>query len=189
MVVLVVVVSVVVALVALVRVRDHRRRVAARRFGELNAVAGDRERLRAWVDQGRSIDLRDHEGNTALHLAYYQGKQAAIDALVAYGADDNLRNKEGLSPVEMATVAAIEGELGKGVACLGRDGQWIDRGRARPVYDRLRKHQPRLFNPALVRYVLRAKDRRKVLHLAIKLGVRGSEDTITGSFILLAGPR
>jgi ankyrin repeat protein len=91
----------------------HHGRVISRLVNVLYraAASGDHARLRDWLDRGHSIDLQDHEGNTALHFAYYQGQQDAIDALIAYGADNNLHNKEGLSPAEMYLLATIEDQL------------------------------------------------------------------------------
>lgn len=173
--------GIVVALaLGVIAVRAHRRTVATRRVEELYeaATAGDRDRLRQWVARGRSVNLRNTDGDTALHFAYYHGQQDVIDALVEYGADANLRNKEGLSAVEMGVVAAIEDQLDEGVDCLDDDGRWVDRERGRVLFHRLRQHRPRVYNPALVRCAVDGPDLRRLLFLAIKLGVRGSEERL-----------
>jgi Ankyrin repeats (3 copies) len=156
----------------------YRRKVTARRVEALYqaAASGDRDRLQQSVDQGHSVDLQDNEGNTALHFAYCNGQQDAIDALVAYGADDNLRNSEGLSPLEMGLMAIIEAQLDEGVGYISGNGSWLDKEQGRIIY--LKQHKPRIYNPALVRCVLTGRDRRKLLHLAIKLGIRDSEDRL-----------
>lgn len=133
------------------------------------ALTGDQDQLRRRI--GRSVDLRDADGNTALHLAYYHGRQAAIDALVAFGADENLRNKERLLPAEMREMAAIEELLMAGADHLNEWGEWRDPQRGRLVYDQLRDRKPRIYNPALVRRVLAGEQQTQLLHLAIKLGV------------------
>ncbi|WP_158886867.1 ankyrin repeat domain-containing protein [Amycolatopsis anabasis] len=163
-----------------VAVKAHRRKVTARRVNAIYqaAVAGDRDQLLRWMNQGLSFDLQDRQGNTALHFAHYRGRQDAIDALVAFGADDNLRNHEGLSPVEMGQVAAIEDQLSEGARCLGAGGHWQDAERGRAIYTQLRQRKPRVYNPALVRCVLANPNRRTLLHLAIKLGIRGSEEKL-----------
>jgi hypothetical protein len=136
------------------------------------ALTGEQDLIRQRI--GRSVDRRNKEGNTALHLAYYHGRQEAIDALVAFGAGENLRNKERLLPAEMSEVAAIERLLTDGARLLDRTGEWLDRERAREVYDQLSNRKPRIFNPALVRCVLRGPQ-TQLVHLAIRLGVFGSE--------------
>jgi hypothetical protein len=166
--------------VALIGRAVHHGRVITRRVNTLYqaAASGDRAQLQDWLDRGHSIDLQDREGNTALHFAYYQGEQHAIDALVAYGADDNLRNKEGLSPSEMRVLAEVENQLDLCVDYLNDAGNWLDRDRGWTIYSRIKEYQARIYNPALVRCVLRSKQRRKLLRLAIKLGVRGSEERL-----------
>ncbi|GAB1516398.1 hypothetical protein [Actinophytocola sp. KF-1] len=171
--VLVVIAAAIVLLAAVAALRPHRRRVRAARVDRLYqaAVTGDRDRLR----QARSVDLTDTDGNTALHLAYYHGRQEAIEALVAFGADEHLRNAERLLPAEMREVAAIEDLLTAGADCLDTTGEWLDGARGREVYDQLRNRRPRIFNPALVRRVLASERQPQLLYLAIKLGVVGSE--------------
>jgi hypothetical protein len=157
--------------------KNHRWKVAAGRVESLHTAAktSDVNRLR---ELGISPDVQDKDGYTALHLAYYRGEQDAIDALIEFGADVNLRTKEGLSPEEMAEVATSERLLRKGVSCLGDFGDWTDVERGRTCYDRLKQIDPRIYNPALVRCVLNVTYRRTLLHLAIKLGVRGSEQRL-----------
>ena len=138
------------------------------------AIADDHDVLREAIRRHRSVDRTDRDGNTALHLAYYHGRQEAIDALVAFGADENLRNKEHLLPAEMREMAAIEELLTEGARCLGDRGDWLDVARGREIYRLLRDRKPRIFNPALVRRVLDGERQTQLLHLAIKLGVFGS---------------
>lgn len=148
----------------------YRRTVRNRRVNELYEAASTGD-LTQW---SHAVDVQDSEGNTALHLAYYRGQQDAIAALVAYGADDNLRNNEHLTPAEMGVMATIELQLRAGAKCLSH-GEWVDSERGRVIYDKLREQKPRIYNPALVRCVLTGKNRTSLLHLAIKLGIRGSE--------------
>jgi hypothetical protein len=180
--VLVIVAVAVVLLMGALVVRPRRRKVHTAQVGRLYeaALTGDRDRLRETVDRTRSVNLFDAEGNTALHLAYYHGRQEAIDALVAFGADENLRNKEHLLPAEMSEVATIEGLLTDGARCLDRHGDWLDMGRGREVYALLRNRKPRIFNPALVRRVVAGERQTQLVYLAIKLGVFGSEKRLAG---------
>ncbi|WP_181723033.1 ankyrin repeat domain-containing protein [Nocardia gipuzkoensis] len=138
------------------------------------ATAGDLALLRQKLDRGVSINLTAAQGNTALHYAYYIGQKEAVDNLRAFGADENLRNNEGLTPAEMTDLAAAEYLLRQGVHCLYPDGTWRDTGQGYPIYNRLRQYPPRIFNPAVVRQVLDHDHRRELLILAIKLGQSGS---------------
>ncbi len=174
------VILLILLMAGLIALAVHNGRVATRRVHALYeaATSGDQTQLRDWLDRGHSIDLKGREGNTALHLAYYHGRQDAIDALIAYGADDNLRNREDLSPAEMRVLATIEDQLDAGADCLTAQGEWQDRERGWEIYSELKQHERRIYNPALVRCLLRSDQRRKLLCLAIKLGVRGSEERL-----------
>jgi hypothetical protein len=164
-------------LMGVVVTKATRGRLNTRRVNTLYdaAVNGDHDRIQR---RATTINLQDWQGNSALHWAYYRGQQSAIDVLVDFGADDNLRNSEGLSPVEMGEVAAIETLLDEGSHLLSGVGTWLDAVEGRVVYDKLKTLQPRLYNPALVRRILAGHDRRRLLFLAIKLGVRGSEQRL-----------
>jgi hypothetical protein len=178
MIVLVAVGVSVAAVVLLVVTRRWRRRVVTRRVEELlaAAVAGDRAAMRR--AGAKAAALRDRDGNTALHLAYYRAERDAVAALVAFGADENLRNKEGLAPAQLGEVAAIEQLLGDGAACLTAAGEWVDRDRGRRLYDQLVGQRPKVYNPALVRRAITGRDGPQLLYLAIKVGVRGSEQKL-----------
>jgi ankyrin repeat protein len=51
---------------------------------------------------GADVDVRDHEGNTALHNAAARGDVAMIEYLVSKGADVTLVNREGQTTADMA---------------------------------------------------------------------------------------
>ncbi|MEV0431757.1 hypothetical protein [Nocardia sp. NPDC050413] len=161
-------------------VRSSRERRRQRVVDQLLSVAasGDTARLREIVETGAYINTVAAQGNSALHLAYYTGQQEAIENLRAYGADANLRNNEGLTPAEMSSLAHIENLLREGAWYLNRDGSWRDRGQGYRVYTRLGQFPERIYNPAVVRQVLRREQRRELLILAIKLGRTGSEEKL-----------
>ena len=50
---------------------------------------------------------------------------------------------------------------------LSRNGGWLMKEQGRIIYNQLKQHEPRIYNPALVRRVLTSDDRRKLLRLAI----------------------
>ena len=82
----------------LLNLRQRRRwaKAACRRDHILNAaIAGDENRIRDALDGGIPIDVQDIQGDTALHVAYYSGQKEAIANLIAFGADQNLLNREG----------------------------------------------------------------------------------------------
>jgi len=168
-----------VLVVVLLAARAQRRRATARRVNGLfdAAVAGDRDGMQRSIGRG-SVDLRDRQGNSALHLAYYQGEHEAIEALIAFGADQNLRNGEGLSPAQLGEVADIELLLTKAAQYLDARGTWLDRDAGRASYDQLKRRRPHVYNPALVRRAVRNQDGPQLLHLAIKVGVHGSEQKL-----------
>ncbi|MEU6562261.1 ankyrin repeat domain-containing protein [Nocardia nova] len=141
------------------------------------AVADDMEMLGTSMRQG-SVNYATAQGDTALHYAYYTGEQNAIDNLRAYGADENLRNNEGLTPRDMADLAATEDRLRRGVRCLNSDGIWRARDSGLHVYHQLQGSPGSIYNPAVVRQVLEPEHRRELLILAIKVGKAGSQEKL-----------
>lgn len=53
-------------------------------------------------EQGADVNARDHEGNTALHLAASRGDLEMIKYLISKGADPKILNREGQSTVDLA---------------------------------------------------------------------------------------
>jgi ankyrin repeat protein len=51
---------------------------------------------------GMDVNLRDHEGNTAVHHAAARGDTEMIEYLVSKGADVKTVNREGQTTVDMA---------------------------------------------------------------------------------------
>jgi hypothetical protein len=151
----------------------------ARQRTELFSAALDdstSERLAGMIQKGLSIDLRDPDGNTALHLAHYRSQQDSIDRLRRFGADENLVNNLGLVPAEMAQLKHYEDLVYRGALLVSMHGDWLDKIAGRKVYDELQVCDARLYEPALVRVMLaHPLKRRRVLCLAIKLGRPGSE--------------
>jgi hypothetical protein len=65
----------------------------------------DSDKLRKLLDQNEvfvSIDQQDNYGRTALHWAMALGDSKAMMLLLRAGADDTIKSKHGLTPVEMA---------------------------------------------------------------------------------------
>jgi ankyrin repeat protein len=81
---------------------EHDRRRAA--FASLVAASMDEHQLRALLTSAVSVDMTDDQGDTALHVAYLNGNQVAVDNLIAAGADPGVKNDCGLLPRDMAAV-------------------------------------------------------------------------------------
>ncbi|MFF3567897.1 hypothetical protein ACFYXQ_08955 [Nocardia jiangxiensis] len=126
----------------------------------------------------KTVNRTTVQGDSALHLAYYANERNAIENLRAYGADEHLRNKLGLTPRDMAALAVTESQLQQCIRYLDRDGYWRSSKEAYGVYLQLRETPPRIFNPAVVREVLEACHRRELLILAIKVGKTGSQEKL-----------
>ena len=58
---------------------------------------------RVGVHIGASVKDVDSKGNTALHLAAEKGKLANLRLLLKKGAKVNAKNKEGKTPLDVAT--------------------------------------------------------------------------------------
>lgn len=58
--------------------------------------------------RGAQIDPQDHDGNTPLHKAIFnsRGRGEVISLLLAHKANRNLKNKHGVSPLELANKIA-----------------------------------------------------------------------------------
>ncbi|MGH3692936.1 MAG: hypothetical protein ACRDRX_02845 [Pseudonocardiaceae bacterium] len=133
--------------------------------------------MRNKLDRGISIERQGNPGNTALQLACRQ--ESAVARLVAFSADENLRDREGLTAAEMLTLALTEKLLNRGARCLGFMGEWRDVNQGRAVYEELKRCSPRVYNHAVVRVALKSPEsRRQLLHLAIKIGIPDSAERL-----------
>jgi ankyrin repeat protein len=63
------------------------------------ARQGDGATVRAFLDRGAPVNLRDSAGNTPLMLAAYHGHADLVGELAARGADVDLLNDRGQSPL------------------------------------------------------------------------------------------
>jgi ankyrin repeat protein len=81
------------------------------------AETGDLQTLRE-LRSATVIDARDASGRTALILATLYGQSAAVEALLAYGADPNAADEQGITPLQAAE-STHQSEI---VAALRRHG-------------------------------------------------------------------
>jgi ankyrin repeat protein len=142
------------------------------------AMRGDVPRIDEYVKKGIPVNKQDVQGNTPLHYAYYYGQKEAIERLTAYGADLTIRNKDGDTPVDMQKIASAETLIHSAAQLLDAEGDWTDNSRGRPLYDNLREMDGSIVIKAIVRKVIRDENRLRVLFLAVKLGISGSEERL-----------
>jgi len=69
----------------------------------LAAERGDLPGLQAALDQLTDINSRDAAGRTALLLATLHKQSKAVTMLLAHGADPNIADANGLTPLQAAT--------------------------------------------------------------------------------------
>lgn len=60
---------------------------------------GDTEQLMEFIDHGLPVNTADADGNTLLMLAAYHGHAQTVRALLARGADPDLRNARDQAPI------------------------------------------------------------------------------------------
>jgi hypothetical protein len=83
-----------------------------------SADSGDLPGLRAVLDEQVSIDSRDSSGRTALLLAVLSGRDAVVTALLARGADPNISDAYGETPLH-AAIAANRTEIAQALRSAG----------------------------------------------------------------------
>lgn len=143
------------------------------------AVArGKVSRIDMCMKRGMSVNAQDDKGNTPLHHAYYQGRQDIVDRLIAYGADPRIRNNDSDTPLDVREIGKADSLLRSGVKLLNRRADWTNTVKARAIYDELERMDGPLVTKAIVRMVTLGDDRLRVLFLAVKLGIPGSEEQL-----------
>ncbi len=141
------------------------------------AVArGNVSRIDMCMKRGMSVNAQDDKGNTPLYYAYYQGRQDIVDRLIAYGADPGIRNNDGDTPSDVREIGRADSLLHAGAKLLNGRADWTDTAKARPIYDELKRMNGLIVTKAVVRKVTAGEDRLRVLFLAVKLGITGSEE-------------
>lgn len=133
------------------------------------------------VSRGANINAKGALDDTPLHVSVYQGKTNIIRLLRQKGADDDLLNRYGLKPAEMQALPEIEKKIVEAAQLLTPDGDWTDRVIGRTLYDGLRARQDNyLINSFVLQITRNPQMRLRVLILAIKVGISGSEEKLVG---------
>ena len=85
------------------------------------AERGDMTALRSLISQKADVNAAQGDGATALHWAVYRQDHAMVDALLKAGANPKVANREGSTPMWLASV--------DGTVAVMAGGTWCDDGR------------------------------------------------------------
>jgi hypothetical protein len=139
------------------------------------------------ISKGANVNAKGALEDTPLHVSIYTGDPTMTSLLRSKGADETLLNRYGLNPEEMKAVPELEEKVVDAARLLSSSGEWTDSAKARPLYDGLKGQQDKYVVNALVLRVIRGDDlRSRVLLLAIKLGIPGSEEKL-GALLMVYG--
>jgi hypothetical protein len=154
------------------------------------------------VSRGANVNAKGALEDTPLHVSIYESEAGMATLLRQKGADDTLLNRYGLNPAEMQGLPEIESKIVETAQLLSPGGEWTDRSKARAMYDSLRARQDKYLINSLVLQIIRPltlqelfqemrggrKTRLKVLILAVKLGIHGSEEKLV-SVLMVYGDK
>jgi ankyrin repeat protein len=162
---------------------------ATDKFGDtpLNlAIRNDQhDTARLLVAKGADINAKGALDDTPLHTSVYKSDNEMASLLRSKGADESLLNRYGLNPEEMQAIPEVEEKVIATARLISSSGEWTDRYQARALYDELKLTQDRYLVNALVLQIIRGHDMRlRVLLLAIKLGISGSEEKLNNLLIV-----
>lgn len=100
------------------------------------ATRGDLEQVQKFIEDGMDVNVQGDDGGTALHSAVFFGHAPIVEYLREMGADNEIRNKDGLRASDlMATEWEIVVFVG-GLVQMDMDRQtWSEgRGRIKEIY-------------------------------------------------------
>jgi hypothetical protein len=80
--------------------------------------------------------------------------------------------------MDMTKIATAENLLQSGSGLLDMNGSWVDYYKGQVIYGRLQRMEGSIVVKAIVRKVIRDENRLRVLFLAVKLGINGSEERL-----------
>src|SRR5436853_5257309 len=67
-------------------------------------MKGDKTALRVLLQQKADVNSPQVDGATALHWAVYQDDVETVDRLIKAGAQVDVKNREGITPLHMASL-------------------------------------------------------------------------------------
>lgn len=162
------------------------------------------------LSRGANVNAKGALDDTPLHVSVYEGEADMAALLRQRGADDSLLNRYGLNPAEMQGLPEIESKIVETAQLLSPEGAWTNKSNARAMYDALRTRQDKYLINSLVLQIIRhsrspitpgdlptdpeqeksgsLETRLKVLILALKLGIRGSEEKLV-SILMVYGDK
>lgn len=96
------------------------------------ARSGDRERLKALLDDGADVNTRDEQGWTPINYAAGKGDAEAVRLLLEHGADPTLTGRDNRTPLMIAK-AANRKEVAEILTAAEKErGVWKDPRENRP---------------------------------------------------------
>ncbi|KAM0426108.1 hypothetical protein ACHAPT_008739 [Fusarium lateritium] len=95
--------------------------------------SNDPDRVRYCLERGADVNLKDCFGETALHYAAGNGHLEVVKILLRYGANDEMRNKKGLIPLQGA-LTKKRGQYHKVAHVLRHADPFEIREKDRPIH-------------------------------------------------------
>jgi hypothetical protein len=141
------------------------------------ARRGDVELLADLVRAGADVNAIGADRNTALHLAYYENRPAAVAWLIGHGAEQQWRNRHGFTPAEMRRFGEVVRLVRRGADALTAVGS-VHKPIGTSLRNELRAVPVELYLAAVERLATVDPAKRRVVFLAIKLGIPGTEDLL-----------
>jgi ankyrin repeat protein len=138
------------------------------------ARRGNVDLLAERVRDGGDLDVLDTDDNTPLHLAYFENRSAAVAWLIEHGAEQQRPNRYGFIPAEMRRFAEVVRLVRRGADALTPVGS-VSQPIGTSLPEQLRAAPVEMYLAAVERLVTVDPARRRVLLLAIKLGIPGTE--------------
>lgn len=72
------------------------------------AAADDYSTIIELIDRGIDLSYQDSDGNTSLHIAVEMEHKDLIECLINFGIDTTIKNKSGLTPIDMTNNYEIQ---------------------------------------------------------------------------------
>ena len=145
----------------------------------LSVKTGNPSIVKKLIDAGSIIDRKGEFGNTPLHLSRYSGKENIANVLLENDADTTCLNTYGLNPKEIEVLPEYELLVLQAAELLNSNGRWKDSKTAKIHYNKLRTAKKKYVVNSLALQVINERRLRfSILILAIKLGIRDSEEKL-----------